>query len=217
MPSQIFFDLDGPLIDISEKFYKLYTDIFVKHHQPTLSSREYWELKRNKVPEPDIVSRTTDRDFASKYVPERLAVIEDLEYLKFDRLHPGVVDLLAELKRKGDLTLVTLRNNRRNLLWELEHLGLSRYFANILTKDDNHGDFRIKVELISEFCSNNSCQGILIGDTEADILAAKALKITSCGVTFGIRTKEIITKLEPDFIADSVIEMGQIINQVVGE
>lgn len=182
-----------------------------------LSQDDYWELKRNKVPEQEIVAKTANNEFVADYLSERLQVIESIEYLRHDRLQPGIQELLNELAKEQELTLVTLRNRRENLMWELNHFNLGFYFANILTKEDNHGDYRIKMELISGFCGSDNAQGVLIGDTEADIRAARELGLISCGVTFGIRTEKYIRNLRPDYIADSVVSMGEIIREVVSK
>lgn len=208
---RIFFDLDGPIIDVAPKFYRIYTDIFRKNGRATLPAEEYWELKRNRVPEPEIVMRTAPEEFVKPYIAERLAVIEDIEYLAADQVQAGVTDVLERLQLQYPLTLVTLRNRRQSLMWELDHFQLMQYFQDILTKEDNHGDHEIKVSLIREYCGADTAEGILIGDTEADIRAAQQLGLVACGVSFGIRTREYLAKLGPDHIVDTIDEMEQMI------
>ncbi len=212
---RVFFDLDGPIIDVAPKFYRIYSDIFLKHGHTTLPCQEYWELKRNKIPEPEIVQRTAPVEFVKPYIAERLSVIEDIEYLAFDQIQCGAVEVLKSLQVSFPLTLVTLRNRRQSLLWELDHFRLGQYFKDILTMEENHGDHSIKIRLIRDFCGKERMEGVLIGDTEADIRAAQALGLKACGVSFGIRTHEYLARLEPDYVVDTVAEMGETIQRIM--
>ena len=42
----IFFDLDGTLVDASERLYCLFCDLIP---ECTFTKEEYWDLKRNKI------------------------------------------------------------------------------------------------------------------------------------------------------------------------
>ncbi len=208
---RIFFDLDGPILDVAPKFHRVYTDLFSRHGYPTLTQELYWDCKRRKIPEAQIVAMTAPPAFAEVYIPERLKVIENTEYLAHDEIIPGALDVLETLRTRFELVLVTLRNRRANLMWELEHFDLSRYFAAILTREDNHGDFQIKVELIREHARSEPTVGLIIGDTESDIRAGQILGLRTVAVTCGIRTKEFLQALNPDHIIDSMPQLLPIV------
>ncbi len=208
---RIYFDLDGPILDVAPKFYRIYTDLFAKHGHPVLSKDEYWDCKRRKIPEPKIVALTAPAAFADVYIPERLKVIENTEYLAHDEIIAGALDVLETLRDRFELILVTLRNRRTNLMWELEHFGLTKYFNTILTREDNHGDFQIKVDLIREFAGGKQVSGMIVGDTESDIKAGQILGLRTVAVTGGIRTKEFLQGLNPDYIIDSMPQLLPIV------
>jgi phosphoglycolate phosphatase len=208
---RIYFDLDGPIIDVAPKFYQLYTQMFSSAGYPVLPFEEYWSSKRSKIPEDKIALRTAPADFVKGYVVERVRVIENTEYLQYDALIPGAVELLDSLQPRQELVLVTLRNRRENLMWELRHFDLEKYFRKILTKEDNHGDHRIKIELISAFCGSEPPAGMIVGDTESDIRAGQELGLTTVAVTCGIRTKEYLQALRPDYIIDSMNQLSNLI------
>lgn len=210
---RIFFDLDGPILDVAPKFHRIYTDLFSKNGFPTLSLEKYWDCKRNKIPEPKIVAMTAPGEFADTYIPERLRVIENTEYLQYDVVFDGALSVLETLQAQHELVLVTLRNRRENLMWELEHFDLRKYFATVLTKEDNHGDYKIKVELISQYVAAPTASGIIIGDTESDIRAGQILGLKTVAVTCGIRTKEFLQGLNPDYIIDSVPQLLSIVER----
>lgn len=207
----LFFDLDGPILDVSEKFYRIYSDIMRRFGYPVLPKSEYWRLKRTRTPIPAIVERTAPAHFVEQYVEERLRVIESVEYLKYDAVHEGVMSLLKQLGQRLPLVLVTLRNKRAALDWELEHLALRPCFQEVLTMEDNHGDYTIKVRLIQDFLKGEQPVGTLIGDTEADIKAAQTLGLRSVGVSFGIRERSYLEALKPDYIVDDVPQLLELL------
>ena len=43
---KIFFDLDGTLVDASERLYRLFCDLIPECN---FTKEEYWNLKRNKI------------------------------------------------------------------------------------------------------------------------------------------------------------------------
>jgi len=55
---------------------------------------------------------------------------------------------------------------------------------------------------------------IYIGDETRDIDAAKACGIRSCGVTWGVNTREALEQSGPDFIIEEPHELQQIISQI---
>ena len=214
---QIFFDLDGPIIDVAPKFYRLYTDLFKARGHAVLSKDEYWSLKRNKIPEAQIALRTAPADFVQNYVPERIRVIENIDYLQHDTLIDGALPLLTNLSSRFKLILVTLRNRRENLMWELRHFDLEKYFTVILTKEDNHGDHNTKIELISQFRKAGEGKSMIVGDTESDVKAGQALGLKTVAVTCGIRTKEYLLTLSPDYIIDSMTQLSDIVDRELAE
>jgi phosphoglycolate phosphatase-like HAD superfamily hydrolase len=44
----------------------------------------------------------------------------------------------------------------------------------------------------------------MVGDTEADVMAAKALGLVSCAVTSGLRSAEFLRALKPDYLIQSI-------------
>ncbi len=210
---RIYFDLDGPIIDVAPKFYQIYTDLFGKAGFPTLSSAEYWDCKRRRVPEPQIVALTAPPEFIEPYMRDRIAVIENIEYLRHDGIIDGAIAVLSNLRRQHELVLVTLRNRRANLMWELDYFDLKKYFSAILTREDNHGDHKVKIELIREYTQSPQAAGMIIGDTESDIRAGQELGLRTVAVTCGIRTKELLQALNPDYIIDSMNQLLPIVER----
>ncbi len=72
---KLFFDLDGTLIDISEKYYRVYNDILTEAGFSTIGKKEYWDAKRHKVPEDQILAMTNAKDFYKEYNQRRLLFV----------------------------------------------------------------------------------------------------------------------------------------------
>lgn len=54
-------------------------------------------------------------------------------------------------------------------------------------------------------------QIIFIGDTAGDISEGKQAGVETIGVSWGYNTKEQISDAKPDFIADTVEELGELL------
>ncbi|MCH8276159.1 MAG: hypothetical protein IIA50_01265 [Bacteroidetes bacterium] len=53
---KIYFDLDGPILDVSERYYEVYKNSLPKGSK-VLNKKTYWNLKRAAVPEEIIFSK----------------------------------------------------------------------------------------------------------------------------------------------------------------
>jgi phosphoglycolate phosphatase len=208
----IFFDLDGTLLDTSERHYRVYKDILDFYGLPnTLSKEEFWNQKRNSIKTVELLPITSSEKLIQKFIGEWLKRIEDKRYLKYDNLLPESLDVLSVLKNRTDLTLVTLRNNKKNLFWELNNFGVTNYFKEILV--GSSFEVKNKIPLIKDYIERNSksYNFIIVGDTEADVSSGKELGMLTVAVNYGIRSKEFLTKLKPDFCLDNLSELPEIL------
>lgn len=210
----IYLDLDGPILDASERYYLVYRKVMEECKAEFLPRDEYWQLKTRKTPIDEILNQTSQKIDEAQYQKRRLQLIEDREFLKHDRVFPEVYRVLDNLKKGNRLVLVTLRGLLEDLKWELDHLKLTSYFDALLTKKGNDGSWKVKVGLIGDDLdsSKDRQKSVVIGDTEIDILAAKHLKITNIAISRGIRTREFLLELKPDFLVESLLEAEDIIN-----
>jgi len=210
----IFFDLDGTLIDTSERHYKVHTDILDFYGMPnTLTKEEFWKLKKTGKKTVEILPETS-KEFIQQFLNEWLKKIENREYLRFDKLLPKCSGILSILKNKVDLVLTTLRNNKKNLFWELNNFGLTNYFKEILV--DSPLKVKNKMPLIKEYIERNSKSDnfIIVGDSEVDVSSGKELGMLTVAATYGIRSKEFLMKLKPDFCLDKLFEFPEILKGI---
>lgn len=196
---KIFFDLDGTLIDSSERLYKLFNDLVVASK---FSKSQYWELKRNKINHKMILEKYfPDLDF-DKFNNIWLENIEKMEYLALDKLKESTLEVLKKLSDEFELYIVTARQNKENLVKEINLLQINQFFENILVTESKYS----KEDLIRKNCQI-SPYDILIGDTGFDIKTGKALSIKTCAITDGFLSKESLQNYSPDYMIDDLKEL----------
>tara|TARA_Y100000741_G_scaffold361825_1_gene346479 strand:- start:997 stop:1641 length:645 start_codon:yes stop_codon:yes gene_type:complete len=202
----IFFDLDGPLLDVTDRYYSIYHEILNGAGFKTISKNSYWDAKRNKIPEHEIIKLTTDKINYEDYKLKRLNNIERDNYLLLDKLQDGAKPILDELSNNKNLVLVTLRNSRTQLLKQLKHFGIYNYFESVLNTGKNIiPRWKMKYNLITDaYGKSLSPQYLIMGDTDTDIKAGKELGIATMGVSNGIRSKEILLQEDPDYCFESI-------------
>jgi phosphoglycolate phosphatase len=207
----IFFDLDGPIIDVSEKYYRIYCDLLSSGKYKLLTKSEYWNLKRNRVPENEILSKTGAEEIYLWYRDERIRVIEMDDYLKFDHLTSHAKNILEMLSSSHALILVTLRTYKEQLFKELDGFDITKYFKLILNAPANSSPkWKIKYDLIIKYHGNPGINSLFIGDTETDIQAGKNLGIKTIAVLNGIRSEEILRETNPDKIIREIGELNDL-------
>lgn len=202
----IFIDLDGPILDVSEKYYRVYSDILSQNGFKVLSKSEYWNAKREKVPDLEILQRSIAGSFLESYLYERKLLIESDPYLMYDKLQDGAVQVLEKLSENNELILVTLRTYPEQLHKQLEYLNIKKYFFSILSSSDEANPrWTIKYNLIKGFLVNKRIShGIFIGDTETDVLAGKELGFKTIVVLNGIRSHDLLIETRPSFVVNSI-------------
>ncbi|MFX1521796.1 MAG: HAD family hydrolase, partial [Promethearchaeota archaeon] len=107
----------------------------------------------------------------------------------------------------------TLRHNRKNLFWELEQFHLLNYFKEVLYDSRSLKD---KSPLIFKYLKKavKSEKMVLIGDSEADLTAGKNLGLITIAFTDGIRSKEVLSGLEPDFFVDHLSQVLDLLERM---
>ena len=121
--NNIFFDLDGTLINAGKRMYSLFQFLVP---QSKLTYSEYWDLKRHKVNHQMILQQRFgyDEERFKVFEKEWLSLIETDEYLAMDTIYPNVPEMLSELQKDYTLYVVTARQYKQKTLGQLQALGL---------------------------------------------------------------------------------------------
>lgn len=215
---RILTDFDGPIIDVSERYYRVYLWCLKQCQQPyqairVLSKYEFWRLKRSFIRESQIgqISGLTPEQ-GRKFALLRRENVHALPYLVYDRPHLGAVVTLQQLQSNPDVDLgiVTMRR-WRELEIPLQQYHLQQFFRRdrcyCLDNDyEKTTDTADKTQLMKQALTELPTvrETWMIGDTEADIIAAKTHGIRAIGVLSGIRDRERLQQYEPDYIVSDL-------------
>jgi phosphoglycolate phosphatase len=212
----VFCDLDGPLIDVSRRYYKTYQLAIAEtkaHFQAKgrsllltpLNEAQFWQMKRERMPDNDIAFCSGLRnEEIDLFLSNVLEIVNQPILLQEDQLQPGVRQSLEQLRQRGvRLSLVTLRCQieAQQLLQELN---LAHHFDAICGAEDRFSAYQNYAEgkqaILEDLMRNAkdaSSQFWVIGDTEADVLAGQALGLSTVALTCGIRSHAYLQRLEP--------------------
>jgi phosphoglycolate phosphatase len=200
----IFLDLDGPLLDVSERYHRLHCNLVSRHGGRPLDRETYWQAKRERVPEPEILaSMGLSRQAVAEIDAVRGSLIESSEYLAFDRPWPWTIPTLQALAGVSRLVLVTLRRHPDRLLRQLDDLDLHTYFGRIVAGPGD-GTVEAKARLVRDEGIPVPPGSIMVGDTEIDIAGGKALNLRTIAVRSGIRSDAHLECWSPDLLVDDL-------------
>jgi phosphoglycolate phosphatase len=223
-PRLIVFDLDGTLIDSRQDLCNS-VNATLKH------------VGKPELPE-DVIA-TYIGDGASMLVRRALGDpegdIHDEEYvngalgffldyyrahkLDFTYVYPGVMESLAAIRAARPEVLMAVLTNKpvhpsRDIC---DHFGLSEYFFQNYggnsfhtKKPDPHGLLTLMAEASAIAGSAITAkETMMVGDTEVDVLTARAVGAVSLGCSFGLAPHRL-EAARPDFLADSAVEWAAI-------
>jgi len=208
-------DFDGPIIDVSERYYQVYLFCLKETRRQnqsvkTLSKAEFWALKRSRVPEWKIgLLSGLDEAQAKAFAQLRRQTVHTHPYFDYDQLAPGAVEALEKVQTAGlDLAVMTMRRVRE-LDYAFRRHDLARFFPEercyCLTNDYvKTKDIEDKPLLMERAIQELPPAAAIwmIGDTEADIVAAKRHGVTAIAVLCGIRDRAQLELYEPEYIVE---------------
>ncbi len=223
----VFCDFDGPIVDVSDRYYRTYTlaladtQLFYREFSPelrvdsslcgyALSKEQFWQMKQNRTPDREIALRSgLSEEKIDFFLARVVKIVNRPDLLQQDKIQAGAGWALNLLRAEGaKLILVTLRD-RLEATYILEQHGLRHLFTGIYGTDDSQAAYQnyaeIKTILLERAIQENSPQvnqndAWMIGDTEADIVAGKAMGIPTIGLTCGIRSYQQLSQLQPTLI-----------------
>jgi phosphoglycolate phosphatase len=200
----VVLDFDGTLVDVRERHYDTYRSTTEALGGRPLGPDGYWTRKRRGRGWAGILAASriaagAERRFVERFVAE----IETPERLRLDRLFPGALEALTALRRRGDsLVLLSLRRSASRLDQQLAWLGIAGEFDRVRTGHSQPSGQRDKLQLIRELGIRPPAA--VVGDTEADVLAARELGLPSIAVASGLRDRSYLERLGADLVLDGI-------------
>lgn len=219
--STLFCDFDGPIADVSDRYYNTYrlaleaTQAAYADQQDIdlpirrLTKAQFWHMKQNRVPDTTIADWS---GLSGREVNDFLARVEDLvnqpTLLHQDQVQPGArTALLALHDRDIRVVIVTLRQASQVLEFLHQH-DLATTISQIYGVQDTTAAYPNRVEhkvaQLKEAIGDQRRLGIrttdswMIGDTEADIRAGQAVGLPTVALTCGIRSAAYLKGFYPN-------------------
>lgn len=212
-------DFDGPIMDVSERYYQVYLYCLAQlsgslDQVVTLSKPEFWELKRSQVPEKEIakLSGFVNEEQVNTFAQLRGVTVHTDPYFQYDRLIESAIPALELVQSSGfDLAVITMRRSRE-IEPVLDQYNLRRFFPSdrIFCLDNDYVktvDIQDKPKLmkLAQETLPKFEQQWMIGDTEADIISAQGYDVPAIAVLSGIRNKVQLEKYKPSQIFADLI------------
>ena len=207
--STLYLDLDGTLVDVRRRHYLAYADTLLELGVTPLADRHYWTQRRRGARTFDLLSgcRHSQRQ---RFVETWLKRIESPEYLRLDTLIPGAIAALGCLAERYDLVLITLRRDGDSLKEQLARLGLTRLLSRVYWRMDCAGTSS-KAQLIRRVSPGVAAPSLVVGDSEADIEAARELGIQSVCVTTGVRNRSYLEAVGAHHVIRSISRLPELL------
>ena len=214
---RIITDFDGPIMDLSDRYYHVYqlclAEVTLPNQQINLLTKvEFWNRKRAKVSELEIgIGSGLTPIQAAEFKQLRDRSAHQLQYLDLDRVVPGAIEALDRIQAAGiELLVMTLRRTSE-LNAAFDRYDLARFFPPhcryCLPDDDRKkDDVLAKTSLMTQALVELGSlpDTWMVGDTEADIIAAQTHQIPVIGVLSGIRDRVRLAEYRPNRIVDSL-------------
>jgi|GEM_PF-1754738 len=206
------FDLDGTLIDITERWYRLHVACATECGMRPLERSSYISKKREGIGEREIMQEEgVDPDQLERYLSRRLERIEEREFLKYDRVVPEVQRLLRAWRARGALVLITRRKDERLCMEQLRRLKLDSYFDRIYVTG---GKEKIEILQSDPYILERLPGAIFISDSLEDRDAALELGIEPIIVGYGCRTTDYFARHGVTDILEKTDELGEVMGRM---
>lgn len=205
----IFFDLDGTLIDHFNCLYICFNYAFKKMG---FSSASYEEIRQ-------IIGGGLPRSLGHFVGTENLEEALKHFYKKYEEIAlneviilEGAHWILESLYKRGYKLAILTNKTGHNARKLCEHVGFSKYLSEIFGGDDTPY-FKPEKEYtqhVLEKMNVLASESLLIGDTHFDIETAHAVGMPCIIVTTGAQNRDSLKNFNPppQAIYDSLIEMG---------
>lgn len=202
----VIFDFDGTIADILPLLHKYTRPFAEQFHFKSLSNEEIDKLRNHTIQE--IIKELKISLINLPFMLLKAKKIFNQE-IKNIKLIPGIQKVLEELKKKGYHLGILSSNSQENLNDFLEDHKLN-YFDFIHSEFNIFGKAKALKNLLKKY-NLNVKDVTYVGDEVRDIEACKREKISIIAVTWGLNTKKILKKYNPDYLVDKPVELLKIL------
>ncbi|MCH7677884.1 HAD-IA family hydrolase [candidate division KSB1 bacterium] len=206
----LIFDLDGTLVDTRRDLANSVNFALNALNLPALQIEEVMSYVGDGLKK--LLDRSLPKD-GLENIGEVIDIFREHyreHCLDFSGFYPDVVNILNYFQDKK-MTVVSNKPEEFTRLI-LEGLRIADFFEIILGGDSlplMKPDPGPILHILDKLNASNEKTAI-VGDGTTDIEAGKAANILTCAVTYGLKEKEVLLKMEPDFMIDDIVELKRI-------
>ena len=204
----ILFDIDGTLASTNELIFSSFNYITKKYMNKTLTNEEVIAL-----------FGPTEDQILQEWFPDKYEEVKK-DYYEFYRknhtnakIYPGLIELLDFLKSKNIILGIYTGKGRTAAVITLEEIKAKNYFEMIITGNDlvkrkSSGEGLL---LFMEKFHLSNDEILMIGDSPADVKAARAVNVKIASVLWDSYSKDLVLTLGSDYYFHSVDELRKFI------
>lgn len=189
MNKTAFIDFDGTIVDVFPRYYGILTEYLGEKTNKHLDFSKYKMLKRAGKKDHVIVRELVEglEIDIDDYLKFKRKNLESFSWLIKDVLIENPESTNLRLKDMGfKIVLLTQRNNKNNLIKQLDFLNIKKSFDQVVVVKPRVGQ-NVKAEHIGKQYSLND---IIIGDSFVEIDASRILNIKGYFVETGLFSAE---------------------------
>ena len=177
----------------------------------------FQELGKETISEKEIRSNFTIpyMKFWNKYFPdlskEKQCMLFEKYIHKVDEpeLFTKVDEIIKLLDSSGWKIFILSSDPISKLIPQTKKSGLSHLFQKVV--GEVHEKNKIILSLVNEFDLDKSLT-FYVGDTSGDVEAGKDANVKTIGISWGFQDRSVLSKSNPDFLIDDIIEIKDIIS-----
>lgn len=201
------FDLDGTLTESSETIHKTTLKTFEHFGRAVFLPKEELDKRIGE----HFQTIFDDLNIKVDDIEEFINVYKTLyfNFINTTKLYPGVEEILSTLKENGKKIALLTTKGQEQAQNILHHFKLEKYFDEIMGRR-NGVEVKPSPEPLLHICNSLSIfpsQTMMIGDSELDVQCGKNAGAKTCAVTWGYRSKAILEKEKPDYIAENIFHL----------
>lgn len=128
-------------------------------------------------------------------------------------LFPGVRETLEILHREGKRLAIASTKRGTGITRATDHFGITEYFVQLQGSDGI--PFKPDPFIVNKIINDqlwDRRETLMVGDTEGDILAGKNAGISTCAVTYGSLSSEVLSLHSPDFMVHHFPEILSVVD-----
>ena len=203
MSKLILFDFDGTIVDTIPYIRKIVEEVSVDHgvniefpllrKMPTKDYVESLHVPLGKMP------------FILLDLKKRLTENYDIKPF------PGMLELLNELSKRHQVGIVSGNSKKR-----IEEFCIEKKldFIKDIEEDSSLFGKDHHINLIMKRREVTPDETIYVGDEERDIQAAKNSGVRCVAVAWGLKSKGLLKKYQPDYVVDSPADLKKLLKSM---